>query len=308
MNLARLVGGWLLLCGLSAGGAYFAMDEVDRRYDLSKYDLRAKVGLSSVPAQPPVVAPGTGPQPAPVQPGGGSQGPGGSPAPIVAPPPQPAPAPSSGTKSPAPIVTPVQPAPSGGGSRAPVQPGGGRSIPAPAPSGGSAPQPIPTARGGQISGSGQGPAGRQQPVQPAAPGRNPVGGNPPVGGGTGNPNPQVPVRPVQPAPAPPTPSPASPTNPTAADPRNSDDLRQLRDFYNQLSPRAEAVLANLDQMKRQTEINRGVFRVDLQTAMLSLRDALARSKRALDTGDADGARSYLGTAYQQLQYLEQNRR
>jgi len=61
-------------------------------------------------------------------------------------------------------------------------------------------------------------------------------------------------------------------------------------------------------MKAQTERNRGVFRVDLQTAMFSLKDSLTSAKRALDGGDTDGARSYLTTAYQQLQFLEQNRR
>jgi hypothetical protein len=75
-----------------------------------------------------------------------------------------------------------------------------------------------------------------------------------------------------------------------------------------MSPRAEAVLGYLEQMKRQTEMNRGVFRVDLQTNMIGLRNSMTSAKRALDSGDTDSARSYLATAYQQLQFLEQNRR
>jgi hypothetical protein len=42
--------------------------------------------------------------------------------------------------------------------------------------------------------------------------------------------------------------------------------------------------------------------------MISLKSSMSSARRALDTGDTDTARSYLATAYQQLMYLEQNRR
>jgi hypothetical protein len=61
-------------------------------------------------------------------------------------------------------------------------------------------------------------------------------------------------------------------------------------------------------MKQQTERNRGVFRTDLETAMIGLRESMAAARRALDAGQVETARGYLATAYQQLGYLEQNRR
>jgi hypothetical protein len=57
VRVGQLVGGWLLLCCLSAGGAYFAMEEIDRRYDFSKRDLFAKAGPVSSPVPAPRVSP-----------------------------------------------------------------------------------------------------------------------------------------------------------------------------------------------------------------------------------------------------------
>jgi hypothetical protein len=75
-----------------------------------------------------------------------------------------------------------------------------------------------------------------------------------------------------------------------------------------MAPRAEAILNYMERMKVQTERGRGVFRVDLQTAMYGLRDGMTSAKRSLDRGDIDAARSYLTSAYQHLQVLEQGRR
>src|SRR5882672_2784931 len=140
MNPVRLLGGWLLLCGLAAGGAYFAMDEVDRRVDLVKYDLRAKVGLSSAQVQPP---PAPTPTPNP---------PGGSAPPIVAPPPQPQPQPQPPVTHIPPGPAPVQPI-AGGGGAAPgrsgqVQPPIGGGVTPPVSGGGNPPVNPP---GGQVA-------------------------------------------------------------------------------------------------------------------------------------------------------------
>ena len=75
-----------------------------------------------------------------------------------------------------------------------------------------------------------------------------------------------------------------------------------------MSPRATAILNSLEQTKRQTERNHGVFRTDLETEMLGLRESMAAAKRALDVGEIEDARSYLATAYQQLGQLEKDRR
>jgi hypothetical protein len=288
VNPARLIGGWLLLCSLSAGGAYFAMDEADRRFDLAKYDLRAKVGLSSTPSP----APQPGPQPVPPSGGGGSQ------PPSVAPPPQlptqPAPQ-QPGPGSQGPVITPPQtptPQPAPPRQTAPSKSPGGQPTGPTGPAGGNSPQPNPS---------------RQNPPggSPSAP-VNPPGNQQPRGNPIPTPSQPAPNQPApnQPAPNPPGRQPAVST----PDPRSTDDWRQLRAFYDQINPRATAVLSYLEQMKRQTQANRGVFRVDLDTAMIGLRDAMTSAKRSLDAGDTDSARSYLGTAYQQLQFLEQNRR
>ena len=65
------------------------------------------------------------------------------------------------------------------------------------------------------------------------------------------------------------------------DPKSTDVWRGLRAQYDQMAPRSEAVLNYLEQMKRQTQMNHGVFRVDLQTAMLSLKDSMTTARRAM---------------------------
>jgi len=138
------------------------------------------------------------------------------------------------------------------------------------------------------------------PVNPNPIPNNPTGGNPTASGNAGS-SQQPTLPPVNPAPAQPKPAISTP------DPKSSDDWRQLHDFYTQIGPRADAILRYMEQMRIQTERNRGVFRVDLQTAMNGVRDGLNMAKRALDGGDTDAARSYLTTAYQHLQTLEQAR-
>ena len=288
MSPVRLLGGWLLLCGLAAGGAYFAMDEVDRRVDLVKYDLRAKVGLSSAQVQP---APA--PLPNPPTPGPGA---GGSVAPVVAPPPQPQPQPQPPVSHipPGGGTTPVQPV-TGGGGPGQGRPGQGGIVRPPSGGGGVTP---PVGGGGATPGGGG-----------AAPSG---GGNPPVVTPPGGqvapiPNPQPPLRQTPPPVTPPQTDPSL-GQVTRPDPKSTEQWRALNSTYEQMSPRADAVLNYLDQMKRQTERNRGVFRTDLQTAMFSLKDSMAAARRTLNAGDVEGARGYLATAYQQLAFLEQNRR
>jgi hypothetical protein len=50
VNAARLIFGWLFLAGFTAAGTYYAMDEVDQRVGLSRFQLHEKLGLvRSVP-------------------------------------------------------------------------------------------------------------------------------------------------------------------------------------------------------------------------------------------------------------------
>lgn len=132
MNLLKLLVGWLFLAGLTAAGTYYAMDEVDHRVGLARFQLHEKLGLTryaGAQVQPPVVTPSpTVVQPPVVQP------------PVVQPPvvpPQVVPPPSV---PPTVVPSPVNPSPIGvtpppysKPTPAPVNPHPGPVTPSPGP-------------------------------------------------------------------------------------------------------------------------------------------------------------------------------
>jgi hypothetical protein len=52
MNSLRLVFGWLFLTALTAAGTYYAMDEVDQRVGLARFNLHEKLGITRYAAAP----------------------------------------------------------------------------------------------------------------------------------------------------------------------------------------------------------------------------------------------------------------
>ena len=69
MNALKLLVGWLFLAGLTAAGTFYAMDEIDHRVGLARFNLYEKLGVAQYAAAPappsPLPAP---PAPAPVNP------------------------------------------------------------------------------------------------------------------------------------------------------------------------------------------------------------------------------------------------
>jgi len=151
VNALKLLVGWLFLAGLTAAGTYYAMDEVDHRVGLARYNLHEKVGAiryASVPAPPgpiplppapvpiPVPAPTSiPPSPIPVSP---------SPGPVAPPPGPVTPSPvAPGPVSPSPAPGPVSPSPVTPG---PALPSPGPAAPPPGPSPSRSPTPAPPSR------------------------------------------------------------------------------------------------------------------------------------------------------------------
>jgi hypothetical protein len=52
MNSLRLVFGWLFLTALTAAGTYYAMDEIDQRVGLARFNLHEKLGITRYAAAP----------------------------------------------------------------------------------------------------------------------------------------------------------------------------------------------------------------------------------------------------------------
>ncbi len=57
MNLAKLVFGWVFLAGFTAAGTYYAMDEVDHRIGLARFQLHERLGIVRYQVNPNPVNP-----------------------------------------------------------------------------------------------------------------------------------------------------------------------------------------------------------------------------------------------------------
>lgn len=270
MNKGQIVAGWMLLCGLTAAGTFFAADELDQRFDLQKQFHLAQLGPAGAP---PAALPGTP----------GNTTPPASSANIVpSTPPASQVGPATGQQS---STQPGQPSPS------PQQGSQAAANAIPAQQGNSAASTIPP-RGNYAP-----PASNvSPPILPTQQGqRRPLSGNggytPAQGGGI----------PAAPAPQVPVPSQTGPR------PTSDRDLGLLRDRYNDLVGRATEVDQYWRGIEKSIASLGQSLRPQIAAARISMKEHMNSAAQGLRAGDADGAKRSMDAAEAKIRQLDQAR-